>query len=159
MYYIILYSYPQTDSFVVSQLFSVTRSAICFWLTLHLSDILPQSYCHSLRKWKKFLRIAFSIYVTGHLECSVLKKSYCISMYMSAVLNQRFINEILYTDFAREFYRNFILVHVQFYDVSSCWLIQILLHWINAVFMESFGHISIWHSNDVSDNQYSLVVF
>ena len=57
---ICIYCHPQTDCFVLSQLFSMAIHARCFklWLqhslTLRQSDILPQRYRHSLHLWMNF---------------------------------------------------------------------------------------------------------
>ena len=43
-----------------------------------------------------------------------------------AIIITEFISEMLYTDFASEYHGDFISIHIQCIDVSSCQLIQIL---------------------------------
>ena len=52
-----IYYHPQTDCFVITQLFSATRHAIENRLILHQSDILPQFYCPSQCKRNYFIYI------------------------------------------------------------------------------------------------------
>ena len=53
-----------------------------------------------------------------------------IYIYIYILLDQQFVIEGLYTDFANEFHVNFLLVHVQCNDVSFSRLIQILHNWL-----------------------------
>ena len=58
-------------------------------------------------------------------------------------LNQRFINEILYMNFVREFHGNSLLVYVQCTDVSTCQFTQILYHWINVSLLEGYAYTNL----------------
>ena len=79
-----IYILWSTDSFVVSQLFSVARPTWCFKLglkpawfyvnwTSHPWAIIILEVSEGI-----FLSISFYIYIIGYLECSILEMSYCI---------------------------------------------------------------------------------
>ena len=75
--YIYIYIYPQTDYFIVSQLFSVAKNkmlqaGIKTWLTLHQSDILHQSHHHSQHEWRNcFIFLSFYIYIINYWKFSI----------------------------------------------------------------------------------------
>ena len=79
--YICIYIYIliHRHCFIESQLFSVARHVRCSKLGLKVTlcqlDILPQSHCHSQRKWRNFLHITFYTYIISYQSAQFMRRA------------------------------------------------------------------------------------